>query len=114
MKSNRIILTVILLLLVFTVSGFVATAEETAQSKLALDMVVVIDESGSMSARQNSMNDQYGYRHDAAASLVGLCDAEKSRVALLPFSSDVITSIDGVNELKEVDIQKNGSCTKTV
>lgn len=95
-----------ILLIVLLSAGVmsVACAQTTQQSKLALDMVLVVDESGSMSAAVNNMHDRYGYRHDAAASLIGLCDAEKSRVALLPFSTNVITTIDGVNELKEIDI----------
>ncbi len=91
-----------------------ASADSTQKNRLALDMVVIIDESASMSVPQNSLNDEYGYRHDAAAALIGLCDASKSRVALLPFSSGVITTIPGVNELKEIDIKNNSEARRNM
>ena len=91
-----------------------ALADSSQISKLALDMVVVIDESASMSVASNSLNDEYGYRHDAAAALIGLCDANDSRVALLPFASGVITSIPGVNELKDINIKKNGAVRRNL
>ena len=95
-------------------AGTAAYADNNQKNKLALDMVVIIDESASMSVPQNSLNDEYGYRHDAAAALIGLCDANKSRVALLPFSSGIITTIPGVNELKEIDIKNNGAVRRNM
>ena len=91
-----------------------ASAENSQISKLALDMVVIIDESASMSVASNSLNDEYGYRHDAAAALIGLCDANDSRVALLPFASGIITSVPGVNELKDIDIKNNGEVRRNL
>lgn len=98
-----------LLLLLGVITGVQATEKK---SKLALDLVIVIDESGSMSAESNiTKNDYNGYRHDAAASLLSLCDAKQSRVALIPFSDPekvtYLNEIALVNELHHVTIDNN-------
>ena len=104
----------VIAVLVLSVCLFcLAAAEENGsesanqeRSKLALDMVIVIDESGTMSYPGNSENDLNGYRHDAAAALISLCDAQFSRVAIVPFSTTVIDGsiIPGVNELKNISM----------
>ena len=64
---------------------FPATAEQ--KNSLALDLVIVLDETKSMQ-RSSSPNDGFGFRHDAAAALMGLCDVNFSRVAIVPFASE--------------------------
>ena len=105
------------LVMVFSACSF-TQAEETRpkQSKLALDLAIVIDESGSMSYPTNSKNDEFGYRHDAAAMLLGLCDAKQSRAALIPFSTNVVDEsvVSGVNKLVDIDLVTNESARKSM
>ena len=106
MKRVLVLIAALLLALGMLTS---ALAEERNHSKLALDLVIVIDESGSMSHPNNKRNDAYGYRHDAAAALLGLCDAKESRAALIPFSTSVIETLPYTNELLKIDIPANAS-----
>ncbi len=84
-----------------------AAGNRSIQSNLALDLVIVIDESGSMNHPSNNKKyDEFGYRHDAAAALIGLCDTKYSRVAIVPFSTSVVTEsqVPNVNKFLSVSL----------
>lgn len=90
------------------------TAIAEQKSSLALDLVILLDETHSMQ-RENSPNDRSGYRHDAAAALMGLCDVVHSRVAIVPFTNEdeyaddakILNGISGLNKLLPVDVPAN-------
>ncbi len=88
---KRIILC--LLAFVFTISCLLVIAlgeDTTSSSKLALDLVIVIDMSNSMPGINSPGNDARGYRLDAAAMLLGLCDGEHSRAGIVLFAGDTL------------------------
>ena len=84
-KMKKKLTAVILsMLAVLVACSMVSVSAEEEPGKLALDMVIAIDISDSMSA-----GDTNGLRYDAAAMLIGLCDAEQSRVSIVPFGTSV-------------------------
>lgn len=89
-RAIRIMLTVILVLLLI-VSGTNAMAEQTNKNPLAIDMVIVIDNSYSMndSVGTKTKSDPNGLRFDAAAILIGMCDTTYSRATYFLFSDDL-------------------------
>ena len=103
------------MLLVMMVSGFsgVYAAEQNDTSRLALDMVIALDMSSSMAKNEKQSNDMDGYRLDAAAIMLGLCDAEHSRAAIVPFAGKVLEddfySTKHFNKLYEINMLKNAS-----
>lgn len=75
-----------------------ALAQDGAQggaSAPALDLVLLIDRSNSMTT--GDTNDPDGYRYDAAEMIVAMCGTDGSRVAVLPFAqttgTDTLTDV---------------------
>ena len=95
MKKCKLIAIVCLLLVlvagVFSSPLNLAAAETGGAGKMTLDMVILLDISHSMSNYEGHLNgtDPNGYRYDAAVMLLGLCDSEASRAAIVPFGTDV-------------------------
>ncbi len=56
----------------------------------ANDIVIVVDQSRSMNTTKQKPSDPDGYRIDAAQMIVGMCDMEKSRVAIVPFAGKLL------------------------
>ncbi|MEG0766193.1 MAG: vWA domain-containing protein [Clostridia bacterium] len=88
---------------------------ESQYSNLALDLVIVIDQSGSMGSLQgrnveSKGSDPYGYRLDAASIVLGMCDAENSDAAVILFNTDVRKG-KYLNELMDISM-KNSATTR--
>lgn len=105
MNPKKLMLAIVIILLTLSFSSFFSHVVAETRSNLALDLVIVIDETGSMWNGQKS--DEMGLRHDAAAALMGLCDAKYSRVAIIPFSdakAEILESNQYLFRLLPVDI----------
>ena len=94
----------LLLVFCFAVSGMSFSIADQAQDEAAVhgvDAVIVLDMTKSMT-EQNSKagNDEYGYRLDATAMLIGMLDMNGSRVAIVPFAGTP-SEVKGWNELNE-------------
>lgn len=116
----------LLLAFCFAVSGISFSAADQAQDEAAVhgvDAVVVLDMTNSMTGQNSSKgNDEYGYRLDATAMLIGMLDMNGSRVAIVPFAGTptdmkVWTDLNEWTELNELSsrtelinkIRKNNS-----
>ena len=88
-KKGWLVLVTILLIFVISLSGY-AIADEI-KNPLAIDMVIVIDNNIYMNhhQRQDNRLDPNGLRFDAAAALIGMCDAQYSRATYFMFSDDL-------------------------
>lgn len=88
-KKGWLVLVTILLVFVISFSGC-AIADEI-KNPLAVDMVIVIDNNIFMNhhATRDNRLDPDGLRFDAAAALIGMCDAQYSRAAYFMFSDDL-------------------------
>ena len=75
---KKLLVSVLVILMVF--SAVTALAADAAKSPLAIDMVVIIDNS-----EQMMKADKDGLRFDAAAALISMCDAEYSRATYFMF-----------------------------
>ncbi len=106
---------VILMILASSATGAFAL-EQKDTSRLALDLVIALDMSSSMAKNEKQSNDMDGYRLDAAAIMLGLCDAEHSRAAIVPFAGSVLEddfyNTKHFNKLYEINILKN-TATRT-
>ncbi len=93
-KTKRITIFIILLLTLLTVPFYCSMAVED-KNPLALDVVIVLDQSTSMrytnkgKVNYEISNDPYGFRMDAAAIMLSMCDVEHSRAAIITFDGDV-------------------------
>ena len=116
MKRTKILLASFLILnLCMSLFG-VAVAREASSSAniLALDVVIVIDQSTSMyslSRSNNSVsgNDRNGYRLEAASMMLGMCDVERSRAAIVPFAKDLMIKGRNTTTGKLLDISMLGN-----
>ena len=104
MKKVWLFLTSAIMVLMLTFSA-IAENGSKASSRLAMDLVMVIDVSNSMgNTRENGGNDRRGFRLDAAAMLLGLCDAEYSRACVLPFAGTIMTKQKYADTLYSVQL----------
>ncbi len=68
-----------------------AFAAESTRNPLAIDMVIVIENSLRMNEARSTERklDKEGLRFDAAAALIGMCDAKYSRATYFLFNNDL-------------------------
>ena len=106
MKKSLIWLLAICLLLQCFMSIALADPVSDESATSGVDVIVVLDMSGSMTSINNNKpgNDVNKFRIDATAMLMGMMDMDGSRIGIVPFAGRVLT--DGVRELKTVN---NGS-----
>ena len=104
----RILLAVLATIIMISVA--IAACAETAKNPLAIDMVIVIENSLRMNAansRDRKLDNQ-GLRFDAAAALIGMCDAKYSRANYFLFNNDLWvyseTATDNVMKVSPNDI----------
>ncbi len=94
--------------------------QQAASSKLAMDVVMVIDASNSMRSMitdakgVNRGNDPQGYRLDAAAMLLGMCDAEYSRASVILFAGKVMTEEKWAQKLYPIALNAFSSTRSTM
>ena len=69
-----------------------------------LDLVILLDNSGSMYRSSNSHNDPESYRYDAAAIMLNMCEASGSRAVIYEFSNNKLTSVGGYQQLTAIDL----------
>ncbi len=87
-----------------------ASADSSNRNPLAIDMVIVIDNSYTMNDSQGNLNksDPYGLRFDAAAILIGMCDTTYSRATYFMYADDLYlyseTQSGNVVKVKEEDL----------
>lgn len=91
MRKTGIRLGVALLLVILAFSLAVVSFADTAKNPLAIDMVIVIENSTRMSDATDKMRklDGGGLRFDAAAALISMCDAQYSRASYFLFNNDL-------------------------
>ncbi len=82
-RRNRAIIVFLIAFLMIFSSLFSLSA--CAQDSAAIDLVIVLDNSASMKDR-NPESDPKGYRYYAAATMLNMCESEKSRAAIIYFS----------------------------
>ena len=115
MGKKLFLLFIFLMLALGSLTGACAV-EQKDTSRLALDLVIALDMSSSMAKNDKQSNDMNGYRLDAAAIMLGLCDAEHSRAAIVPFAGTVLEdnfyNTKHFNKLYEINIIKS-SATRT-
>ena len=82
---------------VFFFSAWPQSTALADSASAGVDIVLLIDNSNSMKDKNLDENDPDGYRFDAAAMIVAMCNMDGSRVAVLPFAntttSDTLTDI---------------------
>lgn len=114
--GKKLFLLFILLMLMLGSLTSACAVEQKDTSRLALDLVIALDMSSSMAKNDKQSNDMNGYRLDAAAIMLGLCDAEHSRAAIVPFAGTVLEdnfyNTKHFNKLYEINIIKS-SATRT-
>ena len=101
----------IMLLMVFMVMFTIGAQAEPVRTPLAIDMVLVIENSNRMNT-SNKNNprqlDANGLRFDAAAALISMCDAQYSRATFFLFNKDLFvyheTETGNVQQVKPDDI----------
>ncbi len=110
MKHFGTILMCILLSIILILPALAEGEKTNDSSKLAMDVVVVIDVSNSMGAVDiqgqalDRGNDPRGYRLDAAAMLLGMCDAEFSRASVILFAGNVMTEEKWAQQLYPIKL----------
>jgi len=88
-------------LLVFT--GFLGGCAYASDSA-AVDLVIVLDNSASMKV-QNPHSDPNGYRYYAAATMLNMCESEKSRAAIIYFANNTdVQRLETETVIKPVSI----------
>ena len=113
-KDGARLLALFFVLVVVFFSGSTAKGEQSNDNPLALDLVVVIDQSKSMrndseNYGPNKSSDWNGYRMDAAAMMMSLCDFNESRIAFVTFSDQALVNdqmagyMDRMIKLSEID-----------
>lgn len=85
----RLLLVCLLLLTMLNASYAVADDVGADDRNPSNDIVIVLDQSNSMSNA-----DPQNRRLDAAQMIVGMCDMENSRVAIIPFAGKIQASAD--------------------
>lgn len=115
-KSNRKKRTwfraaLIALLMVFAVMFTIGAQAEPARTPLAIDMVLVIENSNRMNTSDKNnprQLDANGLRFDAAAALISMCDAQYSRATFFLFNKNLFvyheTETGNVQQVKPDDI----------
>lgn len=99
-KCLILVLCTILLLSSFAFANAAQQPQESGQTTNAVDIVLLIDQSGSV--WRNNPTDPEGYRLDAASMVVGMLSmGNGSRVAFVPFASRVFENAD--NEFHEIN-----------
>ena len=92
------------MVLTIMMSAPVASAENVNGT---LDLVILLDNSGSMYGKNG--NDRLSYRYDAASIMLNMCEVTGSRAVVYEFSGSErsITAIPkGAVELKSIDVDK--------
>lgn len=84
----RLLLVCLLLLTMLNASYAVADDVGADDRNPSNDIVIVLDQSNSMSNA-----DPQNRRLDAAQMIVGMCDMENSRVAIIPFAGKILSLI---------------------
>lgn len=105
--KKRLIGLLVICLLLECILGFAAAdsaIDDAATS--GVDVVVVLDMSGSMQTQGNLKgNDVNGFRLDATAMLIGMMDMDGSRIGIVPFAGTVFGN--GIKELTKVNDAKS-------
>lgn len=102
----------LLILLICTL--FLCAVSPAFAASGAIDLVIVLDDSGSM-YKGDDGNDAEGYRFDAASIMLNMCSIEGSRAAVLYFADETreVTSIkSGNNAFYTFDRGQNGKAPK--
>ncbi len=116
MKKSRVLGLLLACMLLLT-SLYVPSASAAGGSGTvtANDIVIVVDISSSMRWRDDNNrihgNDPEGYRFDAAQVVVGMCDMEHSRVAIVPFAGNVYgadTEFTPISDMMERQAKLSG------
>lgn len=108
-SMKRMVLCFLTLMLLLSSWNAFAVADS---GKQAMDLVIIIDQSNSMKMKDDAGrwkgNDQLGYRMDAAAIMLSMCDMEDSRAALVLFNRNntYFSREDGGDDLQFVDISQ--------
>ena len=92
MKKRAVRLVLSLLAIVIALMTCASAMAEKARSPLAIDMVIVIENSYRMQRKGQSGHtglDTEGLRFDAAAALISMCDVEYSRATYFLFANDL-------------------------
>lgn len=120
MKKLRLLSLVLIVVLLVGVAFAEAKPDENDKYKTANDIVIVLDMSNSMTTEW-PQSDPMGYRLDAAQMIVGMCDMENSRVAIVPFAgpklpkeadTDFVSISDAgvrLEKMKKLETLRNGS-----
>ena len=99
----RLLLVCLLLLTMLNASYAVADDVGADDRNPSNDIVIVLDQSNSMSNA-----DPQNRRLDAAQMIVGMCDMENSRVAIIPFAGKIQASADmGFVPINEAESRLN-------
>lgn len=116
-KSAKWIVVLVALLLLPVVC-MPSLAEANGGNNLALDLVIVIDQSSSMGYIDVSTgqphkdgSDPRGYRLDAASIMLGMCDVQDSRAALVLFNKNIETKRAYTNKFFDISML-SGSGTR--
>ena len=97
-----------LLLIISMVLGSSMALADSARNPLALDMVIVIENSRRMTSKQIpdielKKLDQDGLRFDAASALISMCDTQYSRVSYFLFNKELYSFNPDNGRLGRVD-----------
>lgn len=105
-------------LLLLPVVYMPSLAEANQGNNLALDLVIVIDQSSSMGfidggtgQTHKDGSDPRGYRLDAASIMLGMCDVQDSRAALVLFNKSIETKLSYTNKFFDISML-SGSGTR--
>ncbi len=108
---KKVLIWVVAICLLLECFAGVAAADSGVDNSATsgVDVVVVLDMSGSMTTLGEGVNrrpgnDDNGFRIDATAMLVGMVDMDGSRVGIVPFAGTVL---DAVKELTVVDTARS-------
>ena len=89
-------------LIALALLGAVVSARAAEDVTGALDLVILLDNSGSMYGNYQG-NDDKGYRYDAAAIILNMCNATGCRAAVYEFGNTT-TPVNKTEGLLEIDI----------
>ena len=80
----------VLLAVILFAQVYTASYAETVRNPLAIDLMVVIENSTQMNKDRNNERtlDRKGLRFDAAAALISMCDTKFSRAGFILFNKD--------------------------
>ncbi|MBQ8150656.1 MAG: VWA domain-containing protein [Clostridia bacterium] len=127
-RKLKLVLCLLMTLVISMSCVQLGAAEQVAGQATAgqqIDVVIVLDNSNSMypssKNANHTINDEAGYRIDAAQMFISMCDMNGSRVAVLPFAKDIweeyqekgfvaLDSEDSRNDLiKEIETLRFGT-----